>query len=566
MIDDTVAALLAQVADVGLPERIEPAIASVDPVLRGAVRTRVLEAVESAKAKVPAADPDHQLALAFLLAQNAVGAEPAAPGGDGYRAMHTTFDVADGNAVATRFRERAAPFLKKKTTSHRLSLALAGVVLTAVSATAFVALREKPSPEDQLFQSTLGVALNEPFTNIVVDAPEPGNAAAFTAAAFVKQVGPGNASKFQEFFAEIPKVAATTGPIDQATASLFAKENLLNEGLLAAKLPVVLHSYSGATAHGRAVWATAYYAPRTLTFSLAGIDYPLALGRRIDGVNLKDSRAVKLDAETWGIVSLNVAEEEVATGLVQPLGASEGLTTFERSIAPFLEEFVRPEIEKNVHLALKDLQEVEALRRRRLAVNGEIASSFLSSYKAPTTYRVPLRRRKDMEASIARGVAAKPLRTLLQADDDLRRYRPRLDGLVLAHASDIAYFFAAQNLEAKRLAALGRADVAEPLLTAAACYRLLSDGSERAEMPNEVLWSLLQSAYDGNYATGVSLRNALGKVFGTEALPPDPASASGRAAIRALFTHSVAERATAARNSYALLLGTPLAPLGVAVR
>ncbi len=566
MIDDTVAALLAQVADVGLPERIEPAIAAVDPLVRGAVRTRVLAAVEAAKAKVPAADPDHQLALAFLLAQNAVGAEPVAPGGDGYRAMHTTFDVADGNAVAARFRERSAPFLKKKTTNRSLSFGLFAILATAVSAATFLAMREKPSAEDEFFQSSLGVALNDPFTNAVIDGAESGNAAAFTAPAFVKQVGAGNSSKFQDFFAEIPKAAANPGPIDEATASLFVKENALNEGLLAANLPVVLHSYVGATSRGRAVWATAYYTPRYLTFSLAGKDFPLALGRRMDGVNLKDARAVKLDAETWGLVSLNLAEEEVATGLVQPLGASEGLTAFERSIAPLLEEFVMPEVEKNVHLTRKDLQDVEALRRRRLAVNAEIASSFLSSYKAPTTYRVSPRSRAAMDDSIRRGVAAKPLRALLDADATLGRYRPRLDRLVLAHASDIAYFFAAQNLEAKRLSALGRTDVGEPLLTAAACYRLLSDGSERAEMPNEVLWSLLENAYDGSYATGVSLRNALGKLFGTEALPADPASASGRAAIRALFTHSVPERAAAARDNYALLLGAPPAPLGVAVR
>lgn len=565
MIDDTVAALLAQVADVGLPERLEPAIASVDPLLRRAVGARVRHAVAAAQAKVPAADPDHQLALAFLIAQNAVGAEPVAPGGDGYRAMHTPFDVADGNAVAARFRERAAPFLKKKASSRRISLGVLAGVLALVAGGSFAFFRGKPTAEEQFLQSPLGQALNEPLTDVVVDGPSSKGAEAFVAPGFAKQVGAGNVSKFQEFFTEIPKAAETTGPIDKATAPLFDKENALNDGLIAAGFPVRLHTFVGTTARGRTVWATAYYTPRSLTYSLAGTDYPLVLGRRIDGVNLKDSRAVKLDAETWGIVSLNIAEEEVATGLVQPLGASEGLTTFERAIAPLLEEFVRPEIEKNAHLSLKDLQDVEALRRRRLAINGEIASSYMSSYKAPTTYRVSPRQRASMEASIAHDAAAKPLRALLDTDDALGRYRPRLDTLVVAHASDIAYFFAAQNLEAKRLAALGRTDVAEPLLTAAACYRLLSDGSEHAEMPNEVLWSLLESAYDGSYATGVSLRNTLGKLFGTAALPADPGSDAARVAIRALFTHTVAERAAAARTLYALQFGEAPVPLGVAV-
>jgi hypothetical protein len=84
-------------------------------------------------------------------------------------------------------------------------------------------------------------------------------------------------------------------------------------------------------------------------------------------------------------------------------------------------------------------------------------------------------------------------------------------------------------------------------------------------MPNEVLWSLLESAYDGSYATGVSLRNTLGKLFGTSALPADPGSDAAREAIRALFTHTVAERAAAARTLYALQFGEAPVPLGVVV-
>src|SRR5262249_20373178 len=88
--------VLANAAEIGLPDAVDAPAVAYDPSLRPFLRRRVRRAVTGASARTTMTAGDHVLRLAFI------GAHPSAP---------ATLDPNDARAVGQTFDELASPYL-----------------------------------------------------------------------------------------------------------------------------------------------------------------------------------------------------------------------------------------------------------------------------------------------------------------------------------------------------------------------------------------------------------------------------------------------------------------------
>jgi hypothetical protein len=383
--------VLAEAAEIGLPEAATVPASAFDPFLRPAITKRVRRAVVEALSRVREGSPgDHVLRVAFLFTAGA-------PSG---------LDANDQSAVIKAFETLAAPYLPKQPQkpvvpggAYRAAAAdrdpdtlripvkrpkrfwpiatpLAVCVLLGVlgGLGIFLAPLLIPSPIARFRSTQLGAALDEPLTRFVVE----GDAAMLTPA-LRKELG----DKAHDALTRVTKAvpAAKEGEsIEAGAAPLFAAVNDLNRELSDARVPALLHAYVQGAARSRSVWLTSYFVSRRDAVTFGGAPVKVAWGHRLDGLNLTDSLLYKADAEDWAILSLDRVEKDFVQSLLVPIvqGSAMGPTSYESSDRSPMAELARaaaPLIVKELLDASKiDVKDAELLHRAIVQRNELVVS------------------------------------------------------------------------------------------------------------------------------------------------------------------------------------------------
>jgi len=404
LIQRPVLEVLAEAAEIGLPETATVPARAFDPVLRPFIVKRVQRAIDAASARTTSKHPDHALRLAFLDAHpdaprdlapdderavltafralagpylphpEAEAAKAAAPAGGAYRALADR----DGKPLAD------LPARKGKRwpiTTPAAALLAAGALATAAT---FLAPRLLPSPVARFRKTALGAALNEPLTDLVVARGESGAAdarAKLLAPEVKKQIGPAAFDSLTRAADELPRARASNEEsVDAAMAPLFASVNDLDARLLEAKVPAFVHAYGSGVPGRRAVWLTAYFVERRDEVLFDDVPLRVVWGRRLDGLNLNDSTIYKARAEDWAILSLDRLEQELVQTLLAPLAKGAPLLpnadAREGSPRAVLSDAASRAVSDELSRATKvDRSDAEALHKA-IAQRNEIAVSL----------------------------------------------------------------------------------------------------------------------------------------------------------------------------------------------
>lgn len=334
--------VLAEAAEIGLPEAAAVPARAFDPLLRGSIVKRVTRAVDAATARTTSKRGDHVLRLAFL---DAIGTAPS------------DLDPNDERAVEQAFRSLAAPYLPApedpahappkggayraaaadrepgkvleiaKRPKRRWPITTPAVVLLLVGLLAAVAVtvvpRLLPTPGARFRKTAFGKALGEPLTDVVVATNRGGNAEAralLLSPDVKKQIGAEAFASLERAVDELPHVRADgEASLDTALAPLHLEVNELDAKLAAAKVPAHVHVYGSGSSAGAVVWLTSYFVEQREELGFDGKPLRFVWGRRIDGLNLSDMRLYKADAEDWAIVSMDLVEQEFVQRLLAPL-------------------------------------------------------------------------------------------------------------------------------------------------------------------------------------------------------------------------------------------------------
>jgi hypothetical protein len=543
--------VLAEAAEIGLPEAASVPATAFDPALRPFIRRNVKRAVDAASARTTSKLGDHVLRLAFL---DFLGTAPA------------DLDPNDERAVAKAFDTLAAPYLPPRPTAasalpnggayraiaadrdpatyaesarrakRRWPITVPASIVAVLGVVATVALflvpRLWPSPDARFRKTPFGKALGEPLTDVVVanDRKIDTDARAKILGSDVKgQIGPEAFGALERTIDELPRLRQSDETsVDDALKALYADVNELDAKLGAAKVPAHLHAY-GSLASGRPVaWLSSYFVEQREELAFDGAPLRFVWGRRIDGLNLADNRLYKAHAEDWAIVSMDLLEQEFVQTLLAPLG--KGAPLWPSDSAP--EKSARAELSVTAgRILAAELVEVTkvspseaAALHKAIAQRNEIAGSLSKSgYRLPATSGIELPAATVRRITRARDGNPREralLEDFLRLNDRAASYRrdvaPAIAALTRIEEEELGgYIF-----EQKRVA-----DVALPKLGEAADHprgRALVASSlallaRKQDCTKLALWRLLQPAldsqsYDGNAATAaaMALLNALG--------------------------------------------------------
>lgn len=388
--------VLAEAADIGIPEAVSVPIQTFDPLLRSAIRKRVSKAIESAEERTTLRAGDHVLRLAFLLVH------PNAP---------KELDANDERAIAEAFEPLASPLTpnvrkarERRASAYReaaperapeesaeaprkppkrawpLTTPLTALVATGFvgGALALVLPYFTPSPMDRFRKTPFGQALDGPLTSAVAGAHE-GSAAGHSellSDKVKKQIGPQAQDELGHLLGTLPEATRSMEPVDKAMAPVFQSLEALNTRLYEQKIPALLHGYARGYAGERSLWITSYYVERRDDLVLDGTTAHIVWGRRLDTLNLADSTVYKADAEENVILNLDVVERNFVETLLPAL-SREGGPADETPTFAELERIAEAEVAREMravsHVSMsdaKDLTEALAVRNKALVLGG----------------------------------------------------------------------------------------------------------------------------------------------------------------------------------------------------
>jgi hypothetical protein len=385
--------VLAETAEIGLPEAIAVPVAAFDPLLRGTLRRRASAAVVRAEERTKLHAGDHVLRLAFLLVH------PAAPKDLDPNDERAVSDAFEGLAApltphlqkarerrATAYREAARdrapepafePAKKRPrpfwpvTTSLSAAFAVGVVALAAV----FVLPYWIPSKVDRFRKTPFGQALDAPLTAAVVGARTGSMDGhdVLLSQSVTRQIGAPARAELEGLLATLPAATKSTAPVDEAMSPVFVRLNALNARLADEKVPVLLHAYSRGYAGDRSLWVTSYYVERREEITFEASSLKTAWGRRLDTLNLADSGVYKSTAEDYAILSLDVLEKSFVETVLPALVREDGVPPPDPSARTRLEVLAEREVGRELrdatHVSLGDARELsEALALRNMAL------------------------------------------------------------------------------------------------------------------------------------------------------------------------------------------------------
>ncbi|HEY8073815.1 MAG TPA: hypothetical protein VIF62_06895 [Labilithrix sp.] len=342
MLENETLTVLAEAAEIGLPEAATVPAAAFDPFFRPALKGRVRAALHAAKARARENAPaDHVLRLAFL------GAHPKAP---------VEYDPNDVRAVEQIFDALAAPYLPPKAArdarpggAYRAgadrdplaymladppkrkrrfwpvttSAVLAGIVSALGLGAFLVAPYVLPSPFERFRKTPVGEAMGDPLTDLVAEGSRRIDAeprAKILSPAVKKQIGPEAFASLERAIDIVPVAAASSADTtDDAMAPVFLEVVRTDHALAAKKVPLLLHAYGAGQPGRRGVWLTAWFVERRDGVVIGDTSLDVVWGRRLDSLNLADSTIYKANAEDFAILSIERVEEELVQTLLSPI-------------------------------------------------------------------------------------------------------------------------------------------------------------------------------------------------------------------------------------------------------
>jgi hypothetical protein len=589
--------VLAEAAEIGLPEAATVPATAFDPFFRPTIRRRVRAAVDDAQTRAgERAQGDHVLRLAFLLAF--------------HRAPPEGLDTGDVRAVAERFEKDAAPYLPPKPDAeHRpggayrmagaresgklldqigprkkqrwpvtMSL-LTTFVLSAVGVALFVALPYVlPSKFARFKKTPFGTALGQPLAELVAAGSRANSAQldAMVNEKIEKQIGKAATNSLADATAAVPIAASSTATsTDEAMGPLFDAVNALDAELEKKNVPALLHAYGQGDPGSRAIWLTSYYVERRDAVAIGPEPLKVAWGRRLDNLNLSDSIVYKANAEAWAILSLDKVEEEFVQKILAavargtPLGGEEP-NEYDKS--------GRAELARNAS---------------KLVADELIAASSLSKNDADGLYRAIARRNEAAVGLAKGGYALEPssrielsgatlralerskerhpkdialLDEMLTMNDRMAMYRRNVDPAIALLAELEEAEFATRIAEEKRLATtdvpkLGREGTSKRGRAIASSTLALLAGPSAA--PRLALWRAGHAVVAGEtyYSAAIAL-TALLRELGLAPAPESEwdlvlAEDTFARALKAALELSPERVRDAAAKSYAKLFGQP---------
>jgi hypothetical protein len=316
-------------AGAGFQQAAGSEVARVDPLLRGAVRRRLQQAVDRGVdltgPQTDALDEGHQLRVAYLLAAGKLG----------------SIDVKSRDAVSVAFDavKRTPP-----PRASRLWLVTPLVLCCVLGGGSFAAWQLfRPSPEAALRASTLGRALGKDLTEWVVALDRMKRARA----ADDEHKLPDASTRMTK--ARDALLGSTKGALGEAGERAIQEVLDLEEGIegsmrpegiegtpedeqklydavkrfddLVSSHPVLLDAAVQGKDY-REVWLFAFYLQRQVKVRDRGTEVRVALARRLDNLNLTVN-AESYESKPTGvlIVSLDLIEENVLRGLLKALTA-----------------------------------------------------------------------------------------------------------------------------------------------------------------------------------------------------------------------------------------------------
>lgn len=413
MLDRATLHVLAEAAEIGLPEAAMVPVRAYDPFLRPGIKRRVQKAIDEAERRTTHKRGDHVLRVAFLsrhaqapqgldlddqraveLAFEALAAEhlppkptDGTPKGGAYRGSARDPDAALEAGLETKRRKRFWPI-----TTPLLATTLLGACVTAA---VFAAPYMIPSPAERFRKTPAGQALVEPLTELVArktKAPR----AKLLAPEVRKQIGGPATDALAKTLDTVSEVEASTGDIDTATRPFFASLNATNARLHEAKMPVYLHGYASGPDGRRGVWITSYFVERRDELTFEDGTFRVAWGRRLDHLNLNDENIYKATAEDWAILSLDKVEEEFVQTLLSPIANGSPMFPVELT---FPEGTARAELAKTAGRLVADevkrasglsASNADALRKAIARRNEAAVGLAKNGYRMGPTSRIEL--------------------------------------------------------------------------------------------------------------------------------------------------------------------------------
>lgn len=530
--------VMAEAAEIGLPEAATVPAAAYDPFFRGTLKRRVRTAVDAATTRArPNAPADHVLRLAFL------SLHPEAPKLDpnddraveqAYEKLSAAFlpprpartarpggayrGAVDRDAIAAIL--DAPPKRKRRFWPITTSLVVAIVGTCLVVGGIFILPYLLPSPIARFRKTPMGVAMSEPLTDLVVDSHrvDRDTRAAILAPAVKKQIGADAFGALEHAIDAVPDASTSMAQsTDEAMSALFAAANRTNDLLLRAKVPVLLHAYGQGQPGHRGIWLTSWFVEHRDEVKVGDTTVKVAWGRRLDSLNLADSTLYKANAEDWAILAIERIEEEFVQQLLSPIAIASplGPDSFDErdesaaaQLARAATPIVTAEITKVSGASKSDADGL----RRAIARRNEAAIGLAKMH-----YAVEPSSRIDLPPNLVRGLTRARDRNprdralldeLLRMNERMSIYRagvdPAIAELARLHEQEFAgRIVLDKRYENKNIERLGRAGQWHRSRAIAAAELALLATTQPT--PKLALWRVGHSMLEGSYDVGLGI-------------------------------------------------------------
>lgn len=548
--------VLAEAAEIGLPETVTVPAAAFDPILRPFIVKRVRRAFEAASARTTSKHADHALRLAFLdchpgaprdlppnderavfeafrrlsppYLPHADAKEPEAPHGGAYRQAADR----DGKPMVD------LPKRKKErwpvTTPAMIAL-VGGIVATAAM---FVVPRLIPTPVARFAKTPLGKAVVENLADEITSHSKTGDAEArakLLSPEVKKQIGDPAFESLGNALKEIPFArTATALSTDDALAPLFLETNELDARLFAKKVPAYFHVYGTGSSGNRSVWLTAYFVERRDEIVFDDKTLKTVWGRRLDHLNLNDSGIYKANAEDWAVLSIDKLELEFVQTILAPIAKGAPIapddTAPEKSARAELSRVAGREIAAEVAKAGKlSTSDAEALHKAIAQRNEIVVSLAKIGYRLSVSSAIELapatvermKKSRDHEPK-----DAALIEDLLRANDRSASYRRDVAGAlgVLGRFTELELAGILRDdkklpADEKKLGDTARTPRGRLLVST-----WLADVANEKDCPKLALWRLAKNIFDpavGEHDTDASVTalDAMLRALGLESRP-----------------------------------------------
>ncbi len=570
--------VLAEAAEIGLPEATAVPAAAFDPFLRAVIRRRASEAVTRAEARTSIRAGDHVLRVAFLSVHPAAGEVDA----NDERAVCEAFDRLSLPLVphlekanqrrATAYREAAAdrapaepvaePTRKRARQFWPVTTPLVGAIVLAVvgAGVAFAIPYWIPNDAESFRRTPFGRALGEPLTEVVANARATGGGSAGERALLAddvtRQIGPPAHVELERLLTVLPVAATATGTVDEAMAPVFSAMNALDGRLHEAHVPAFLHGYAYGSPGAYSVWIASYFVERRSEIVFDGSTTKTVWGRRLDSLNLLDSGVYKARAEDAVIVSLGVTErsfvETFLPALAKEAGPSDPGATPGMALEHEAGRVVARELRAETHVTAADAEELaSAISRRNLALER------LSRETHPDI---------ELGPGAKTGLGGKLGEEALRLDAQMHMHRRKVAPAIDKITEIVEESFVARLHDEERFATMVFPKLAGSDFSATTRARVSSDlGSiARASCPHAALWLVVRkvSSASAERATAETVLRLLANELGAPVAPGRLSEDTLSRAVRPAFDVDAAKLRAAAAKAYEAAFTTPVPPLG----